>query len=1049
MIYSGNNLSGNEKFKIDDIINFDYSGIEQSITLLTGKYKFEAWGAKGADGGGTVEIPGGLGGSGGYISGILDTKKKINFPILVGGTNGWNRGGPGGKGDGSVENDAGVDNSGGNGGGATDICIDVNTPAHRFIVAPGGGGGGGRGIGGTEISYYGSRGGNVSNINGVAGDANIGTSATYYGTANGGGAPSQSAHGGGGSSTAPTLTTNTGSLVAVMGFPGGGGGGGGGRYNGGGGGGGGRLKNNGGNVRTAGTAGTAGNEISAGSGGAGAVAIATNYVNGGAGGASGSPYIPGAPSHTAHIGGIVFSNITVIGGANTLEDPRTGEATTGNKGDGYVRITVLDVIINLNVLEGINLFKQGSTYTLGIDNKGEFNISTATYQWQLDENDGNGFLNIAGAINSTLILANIESYMKGWKYRVIINDASYVITSNAYIVKVGFNNIFVLSKLLRGKRWSPPKLGFILGSGMVIAHTDKPEYRKPRTDPIETWWNIPDNAYLPDPEIKVSLIQGDLENVEINISKWGSAARREFIVGDQPLDRYRDVFNTKYEDISITAMGSVDDRQSMSIVNILEEIIIPPKVSIIPSNELGYFTADVEWNSIDDLYYDIEGIWTKAEQNQWNLTIFDEIKFKTQSKFYNMVSDEISITMLSKFWDIIRGENSSQLMILHNLNLISDLYDVYDVVWESSNIDVVNLDGEVVVDDIEIIDVILTAKLYINSVIQCDPIVFNLRVGNPESLLYFAANAGNYSDGYYDVTCNGVTYNTELVNIRDSVNLLNGPNWGDIQADGTMLIVRIDGNLTINNGVMVTSRTRRKGFLIYVTGTLRNNGTISMTSRGAHAVGQSVHLWKDHDTNSYITIPACSDTTSDYNPLLQGYSAYCGSSYSGGAGRGGYAGSTQPSIGGPGAGTGLIDSVGILCGGPGEAGRSGSSSNSGGGGGAGNPGGPGGAGGSAVGTKPGTSGGSGTGGLLILYANQILNNIGLLESRGSNGGSGGQATNMSGARGGGSGGGCITVFYNYGSISNINNTNIQVNGGLTNGGVGTINIHQIDIDDIL
>ena len=59
-----------------------------------------------------------------------------------------------------------------------------------------------------------------------------------------------------------------------------------------------------------------------------------------------------------------------------------------------------------------------------------------------------------------------------------------------------------------------------------------------------------------------------------------------------------------------------------------------------------------------------------------------------------------------------------------------------------------------------------------------------------------------------------------------------------------MLIVIINSNLTIDAGVLVTPRARKRGFLLFVRNELINNGIISMTARGANAVGQNVYLWK-------------------------------------------------------------------------------------------------------------------------------------------------------------------------------------------------------------
>ena len=89
-----------------------------------------------------------------------------------------------------------------------------------------------------------------------------------------------------------------------------------------------------------------------------------------------------------------------------------------------------------------------------------------------------------------------------------------------------------------------------------------------------------------------------------------------------------------------------------------------------------------------------------------------------------------------------------------------------------------------------------------------------------------------------------------------------------VNADGTitdaqnMVILKVNGNLTINKGITITACKSDngyggpKGFLVYCTGTLTNNGTIDMTARGARAQGENVYLWKNINNNSYEYVPA-------------------------------------------------------------------------------------------------------------------------------------------------------------------------------------------------
>ena len=255
------------------------------------------------------------------------------------------------------------------------------------------------------------------------------------------------------------------------------------------------------------------------------------------------------------------------------------------------------------------------------------------------------------------------------------------------------------------------------------------------------------------------------------------------------------------------------------------------------------------------------------------------------------------------------------------------------------------------------------------------------------------------------------------------------------------VVLKVEGNLTINDGVTLTSVKSAdgyggpKGMIVYCTETLTNNGTISMTARGAKAEGQNVYLFRNQD-NSYEFIPANGANGGEAISVVRSAQSEYWK-----RGNDGRNANTRQTGGG---GTGAITSWGynaklkIAAGGMGTAysGGSGSGaitshtdnithiqadvSNTGGnggdgyatrhrtdwaiaaGGGAGNPGGKYGT--YAGGT--GQNGQNGTGGLLVLYGKEIENS-GNIEAKGSNGGNGQGYLALGG---GASGGGSINLF---------------------------------------
>ena len=282
-----------------------------------------------------------------------------------------------------------------------------------------------------------------------------------------------------------------------------------------------------------------------------------------------------------------------------------------------------------------------------------------------------------------------------------------------------------------------------------------------------------------------------------------------------------------------------------------------------------------------------------------------------------------------------------------------------------------------------------------------------------------------------------------------------------------MVIVKVNGDLTINNDVEIKPYSTRyggpKGFLLYVTGTLTNNGIID-NSHGAKAVGQNVYLWKrENGTYEYVPATGATGGAAQYvnwdDGNLQGEKGQngimvaeraLGGGGSGQAVRGDESGWVQSGAGGVatsysgGPGGGSIHENCQPCGG--TAGSGAANGGAGGtayayrtksswasreaGGGAGNPGGNGN---SNNSVNVNTKGEDGTGGLLIVYAG-TFNNQGTIRANGSNGG-------VSGTVGGSSGGGSVNIFYD----NFVSQGTIEVKGGINGGagGDGTFNIGSI------
>ena len=101
--------------------NFDYTGNEQVFKVKqSGLYKLEVWGAQGGS------CSTGVGGTGGYSSGLIDLKRSTNLYINVGGvganSTGVGSGGVGGYNGGAYGYSNSTCQGSGGGGGATHIA---------------------------------------------------------------------------------------------------------------------------------------------------------------------------------------------------------------------------------------------------------------------------------------------------------------------------------------------------------------------------------------------------------------------------------------------------------------------------------------------------------------------------------------------------------------------------------------------------------------------------------------------------------------------------------------------------------------------------------------------------------------------------------------------------------------------------------------------------------------------------------------------------------------------------------------------------------------
>lgn len=301
--------------KTGDILNFDYTGAVQSVTLPKGTYKLECWGAQGGYSSSNSGIEVGMGGKGGYSAGTITLNQKTPIYIYAGGVGSISGNG---KADGGFPNGgsswaSGTSEGAGGGGGSSDIRIGTDSLYARVIVAGGGGGGG-------EDNETGGYGGGET------------------GGTSGSGTP--------GSQTAPSGYFGIGGHTSYDG--GGGGGGWYGAYPAGG--------------QTTPATGSSESDTSGSPGGSGYVytsATASNY-----------------PSGCLLNSSYYLSAAKTIAGNTSFTSP-TGSSETGHSGNGYCRITVIECK-NVALYTRINnSMKKATAFYFKLNNNKMYGVGSA------------------------------------------------------------------------------------------------------------------------------------------------------------------------------------------------------------------------------------------------------------------------------------------------------------------------------------------------------------------------------------------------------------------------------------------------------------------------------------------------------------------------------------------------------------------------------------------------------------------------------------------------------------------------------------------------
>ena len=262
-------------------------------------------------------------------------------------------------------------------------------------------------------------------------------------------------------------------------------------------------------------------------------------------------------------------------------------------------------------------------------------------------------------------------------------------------------------------------------------------------------------------------------------------------------------------------------------------------------------------------------------QEEKSITVNNEITLDTS---LNLKS--LSDTEGQKSYEIKNITGLSNYKIYYRLKDTDDWinesnFEALDITLINDN--KLNEDGSLTIYS-KMINTSNNYEVYVTKIIPKENIRFPTNIES-ESLIKAVASSV-IKNGVYEISVKDEKYSADVIYIENTVTLdgiqeidgatLNNNTYSFGKPDdaGTndsyaqnMVVLKVDGDLIVNNEVVLTAIANGnyggpKGLFIYVTGNIINNGKISMTARGAKAIGQNVYLWKNDNTSqNYEYVP--------------------------------------------------------------------------------------------------------------------------------------------------------------------------------------------------
>ena len=138
---------------------------------------------------------------------------------------------------------------------------------------------------------------------------------------------------------------------------------------------------------------------------------------------------------TGTVGQSITTTIKAIAVQNGMQDSSVETFTYTIKQDSQTPDVPVVTAPSITTQPGNATVKVGETATFTI----AVNGTDLTYQWQIDRNDGNGWVNIDGATAANYTTSTVDISCNGFKYQCVVSNSAGTDTSNTAVLTVTEN----------------------------------------------------------------------------------------------------------------------------------------------------------------------------------------------------------------------------------------------------------------------------------------------------------------------------------------------------------------------------------------------------------------------------------------------------------------------------------------------------------------------------------------------------------------------------------------------------------------------------------